>query len=369
MILKRCLKISEKKPWRVVDLGYQEPYAANTIYETVAKWVSEGKSPNTLIFLNPKDPYVCIGLHQDADKELDIEYVEEKKYPIIRRTQGGGSVFLDSGQLFYQYILKTSDVPADSSQLFKTLIEPVVDALNELKIPAVFKPLNDILVSGKKISGNGAGVLGEATILVGNVILDINTKEMARVLKTPNEKFRDKLAENISQWVTSLKKEFATPPSRELIIKTIIKSVEKRLGIKLESKGISQEEMDDWENTTKPTHQSKEWVFQPGASREKILRKIKIHGNLKLAEVSHKATKLVRVLATLKNNKIEDIAISGDFFVTPIETISKLEEKLMGVEINKEKISKIVNNIFSEKNVNSYGIPSIDFIDAISKLE
>ena len=99
--------------WRVIDLSYQEPWMAQTFYETVAVFVSKGKVPNSLLFVNPASPYVCVGYHQDPNKEVDLAYCQEKNYPIIRRSQGGGAVYLDDNQLFYQVIARTADVPAE----------------------------------------------------------------------------------------------------------------------------------------------------------------------------------------------------------------------------------------------------------------
>jgi lipoate-protein ligase A len=357
----------ENKTWRVVDLGFQEPYIANTLYESVAHEVSLGNSPNTILFVNPKDPYVCVGLHQDAKKEIDLDFVETHQYPIIRRTQGGGAVFLDSGQLFYQFILRSSDVPADTEQLFKWLLMPVVNALRDLGLPAEFKPINDILTSGRKISGNGAGVLEDATILVGNVICNINAQQMARVLKVPSEKFRDKLAQNISQWVTSLDQEMQSVPSRDVIIQSLTKHFESDLAIKLIKGSITQAEWDRWKGI-KEKHMSKKWVFQPGAAIEDIERKVKIHSDLKLVEVAHKGQKMVKITAILRENTIREILFSGDFFISPIEALESLQQKLIGVPLEKNAIFEVVAEVLDAPGVNRYGIPLQDFVDAILKL-
>jgi lipoate-protein ligase A len=361
------LMAKKKQTWRVVDLGYREPYIANTFYESVAHDVASGRSPNTILFVNPEDPYVCVGLHQDAKKEIDLDYITEKEYPIIRRTQGGGAVFLDSGQLFYQFILRTVDVPADTEQLFEWLLMPVVNALKEIGLPAQFKPVNDILTSSRKISGNGAGIIDDATILVGNVICSINSQEMARVLLVPSEKFRDKLAQNISQWVTSLDQEMKVVPSRDVLISTLTKHFESDLGISLEKAEITPSEWQRW-NKIKEKHPSKEWVFQPGAAKEEIERKVKIHSDLKLVEVAHKGQKMVKITATLQDNIVQDIIFSGDFFISPIETLDQLQQKLVGSPLEREIIETVVLQILESPKVNRYGIPPQDFIEAIMKL-
>ena len=161
--------------WRLIDLGFVEPYTAQTFYEAIAEAVHQGISPNTLILVQPASPYACIGYHQDLEKETDIEYLQKKGLPVIRRSQGGGATYLDRKQVFYQIIAKDSSViPRDVDQLFKRLLSVTVESYRRLGVPAEFKPLNDVVVEGRKISGNGAGMHESSTILVGNFIIDLD---------------------------------------------------------------------------------------------------------------------------------------------------------------------------------------------------
>lgn len=195
--------------WRLLDLGRVEPLKAQTFYEAVAHAVDLGRAPNTIILVQPSKPYVCIGFHQAIESELDLEYCRENNLRIIRRGQGGGAVYLDDGQLFCQVIArKTSpSIPRSTESLFEKMLEVTVYVYRMLGLNAVYKPINDVTVNEKKISGNGAGDYGENTvILVGNIILRLNYEGMCRVLKVPSEKFRDKIAKSMKEWVTSIER-------------------------------------------------------------------------------------------------------------------------------------------------------------------
>jgi len=52
--------------------------------------------PNTVLLVQPSAPYVCLGFHQELEKEIDVECCREKGLPIIRRSQGGGATYLDN---------------------------------------------------------------------------------------------------------------------------------------------------------------------------------------------------------------------------------------------------------------------------------
>ena len=114
-------------------------------------------------------------------------------------------------------------IPVTVEGIFKKLLGITVYVYRKLGLPAEFKVLNDVVVNGRKISGNGAGEFGDNTvILVGNIILDLDYDSMAHVLKVPSEKFRDKMVKSMREWVTSIKKELGYVPSSEQIKKLLV---------------------------------------------------------------------------------------------------------------------------------------------------
>ena len=130
--------------WRLLDLGRAEPLVAQAFYEAVAEAVHRDISPNTLILVQPDSPYACIGYHQSLEKEIDIEYIESEGLPVIRRSQGGGATYLDSGQVFYQIIAKNSPaLPRNVDKLFEKLLAVTVESYRQLGVDAEFKPLNE----------------------------------------------------------------------------------------------------------------------------------------------------------------------------------------------------------------------------------
>jgi lipoate-protein ligase A len=70
-----------------------------------------------------------------------------------------------------------------------------------------FKPVNDIIANGRKISGNGAAEIGDTQVLVGNFIVNFNFEMMSKVLRVPDEKFRDKVFKTLSENLTTIPRE------------------------------------------------------------------------------------------------------------------------------------------------------------------
>ena len=359
--------------WRLIDLVKAEPLMAQAFYEAVAHAVDTGLSPNTIILVQPSSPYVCLGFHQELEKEIDVEYCHIHNLPIIRRSQGGGATYLDSNQVFYQVVAKKESkvIPLAVERLFEKLLGVTVYVYRKMGLPAKFKALNDVIVHGRKISGNGAGEYGtNTTILVGNIILDLDYDSMAHVLKVPSEKFRDKMVKSMREWVTSLKKELGYTPPVQQIKKLLVEGYESVLGVRLIPSGINDMEKSIWEQQVKPRHLSHEWLHMPELRHEELAtgRAVKVADGVKIVEVAHKAKKLIRVRAELIGEKILDLLISGDFFMMPEDALPKLESRLKGATLNREEVLKRIREFYEKNKVQTPGIVPEDFAEAIMRL-
>ncbi|MCK4399629.1 hypothetical protein KAV46_01480 [Candidatus Bathyarchaeota archaeon] len=357
--------------WRLLDLGKAEPYTAQTFYEAVAEAVHRGLSPNTLILVQPASPYACIGYHQDLEKEIDLEFTEAEGLPVIRRSQGGGATYLDGNQVFYQLISRDSEaVPRSVDRFFEKALSVTVEGYRRLGVPAEYKPLNDVVVGGRKISGNGAGMHESASIMVGNFIMDLNYTLMARVLRVPDEKFRDKMASSMREWVSTLKRELGEAPPVEKVHDTYTAAFEELLGVELYREEPTEEEWKIFEEETKPRHTSREWLYMEAPpSQHRAGRAVKIAHDVKVVEADHKVAKLFRIRAEVKGNEILSAQVRGDFFALPKEAVYKFEEALTGVNLDESTISDVVNRFYDETDVQIPGISPGDFTAAIMKVK
>ncbi|MBS7655613.1 hypothetical protein KEJ50_03835 [Candidatus Bathyarchaeota archaeon] len=358
--------------WRLIDLGLLEPFKAQTFYEAVAFAVDKGLSLNTIILCQPESPYVCIGFHQELEKEVNIDYCRMNNLPIIRRSQGGGATYLDKNQIFYQIIARkeSSIIPSKIEEFFEKFLSVTVYVYRQLGLQAEFKALNDVIVNGKKISGNGAGQFGDNTvILVGNIILDLDYEAMAQVLKVPDEKFRDKMVKSMKEWVTSLKRELGYIPEASKIKSLLIQGYEKILGIKLISSKPTEEEEHVWGEEVKPKHLSREWLYQRGRPNIIQERTVKIADGVKVVQADYKAGKLIRVTAELIGERILNLTFSGDFFMIPENKLKDLEEKLKNLTLDKSSILEEIKAFYEENKVQTPGIKPEDFAEAVMKLK
>jgi lipoate-protein ligase A len=356
--------------WRLLNLGGLPPLEAQCLYEAVALAVDRGQAPNTIILCYPTRPYVCLGFHQELEKEIDVKFCQKQKLPIIRRPVGGGAVYLDSQQHFYQIVAGEDNplVPFEVDKFFERFLQATVHVYRALGVPATYKPINDIVVNERKISGNGAGKIGKAAVLIGNIILDLNYNAMAQVLRVPDEKFRDKLAKSMREWVSSLKQELGYIPSRDHINNLLTEGYEK-IGIKLDSGVLSDKEKEIFVKEVKPKHLSKEWLYMPEFRHPELdkRRVVKVAENVRIVEANYKAKKMIRVTMEIAFHKIRDILISGDFFMIPEQALPKLEEELVGSSIDRDEISNIIKQFYDKNKIQTSGIEPADFVEAIIK--
>jgi len=227
------------------------------IYHALARLNEE-----CLILTGTKQPYACIGFAQDLEKELNLNYCKENNIPYFRRETGGGTVYLDENQIFYQVIVRRDNplAPWHTEAFFRRFLKPVIRTLEQFGLKGRFVPINDLLVDDKKISGNGGGEIGECKVLIGNLLLDFDFDIMTSVLNAPNNDFRKRAHANMRENLTTISAQLGTVPSMEEIKKALISEYEKLLG------GLSpanlKDEVYDLMNELNERFSTEKWLFQ-----------------------------------------------------------------------------------------------------------
>jgi len=90
-------------------------------------------------------------------------------------------------------------------------------ALRQLGVAARLTPPNEIEVEGRRIAGTGAGQIGEAVVVVGNILFDFAYDAMARAWQVPSEEFRRLAVDGLRSCLTTLSRELsAAPPVEEV---------------------------------------------------------------------------------------------------------------------------------------------------------
>ncbi len=187
---------------RVIDAGSVTAWRSQALWHGIADAMGGADAP-VLSLCRPAEPYVGIGYHRRLD-ELDLPACVRLGLPVLRRQLGGGPVYLDSDQLFFQLTLPVGRAPRAVARLYAELLAPAVAALRALGVPAQLAGTNDIVAGDRKLSGTGAGQIGEAVVLVGNVMFGFPHERMSEVLAFPDESMRTEYLELLRDEIGTL---------------------------------------------------------------------------------------------------------------------------------------------------------------------
>ncbi|HPU49334.1 MAG TPA: lipoate--protein ligase family protein [Syntrophomonadaceae bacterium] len=183
------------------NLGAVSWWESQCFYHALAMLGREG-----LIICYPTTPYICLGLHDDLEQEIDVDYCRDQSLPLIRRETGGGVVYLDCRQLFFQLVLRRDNplLPLRRERFYPKFLQPAIKVYQSYGLPAYLRPPADLIAEGKKCSGNAAGDIGACTAYVGNLLLDFDFDTMSRVLRVPSPGFRQCLRKTMRDHMTTL---------------------------------------------------------------------------------------------------------------------------------------------------------------------
>ncbi|MCX5820519.1 MAG: biotin/lipoate A/B protein ligase family protein [Deltaproteobacteria bacterium] len=242
---------------------------SQSIYHALALLGREG-----LIICYPTTPYICLGLHDDLDYEIDQPYCRERGIPLLRREIGGGVVYLDDRQLFFQLVLRQDNplVPLRRHRFYEKFLQPAISVYRDLGIAAELKEPADIAAGGRKFSGNGSGDIGCCVAYVGNILLDFDFVTMSRALKVPDETYRRHLYRTMRANIVTLADCLECPVEYSPLAAGLIAGFQKQLG------DLSPREPDaELRETARRVGErltSREWLGLPG--RRPAGRKVKI---------------------------------------------------------------------------------------------
>lgn len=145
---------------------------------------------------------VIIGRNQNAEAEINRSFVEQHGIRVVRRNTGGGAVYHDMGNLNYSFITDAGDLQDRSAARFTA---PVVQALRGLGLDAESSGRNDILVSGKKVSGTAQQLLKGRILHHGTLLFDSDPEMIAGALNPDPTKFQSKSVQSVRSRVGSIR--------------------------------------------------------------------------------------------------------------------------------------------------------------------
>lgn len=146
-------------------------------------------------------PTVIIGRNQVMAAEVNLPYCRANGIRVFRRKSGGGCVYSDRGNLMVSCVMSGKDVPF----LFENYIRRLALCLRRAGLEAEVSGRNDILVSGKKVSGNAFFSIHGRNVMHGTLLFDCNPEQLENALTPSGTKLQSKGVSSVRQRVGCLR--------------------------------------------------------------------------------------------------------------------------------------------------------------------
>jgi len=246
--------------WRLLQTGFKNAFSNMAIDKAILVVNSEGKVPPTVRFYGWLPPAISIGYFQSLVDEVDVQACERFGVDYVRRITGGGAVFHEK-ELTYSIVVPEShpEIPKHIMKSYERICGAVMKGLYQLGIESDYVPINDIVASGRKISGNAQTRKFETVLQHGTVLLDVDVDKMFSLLKVPNEKIKDKLITNVKQRVTSVKHFLGNDVSFKEVAKAMKIGFEEEFHVELIEEKLSKEELALTKRFEKECFSTMEW--------------------------------------------------------------------------------------------------------------
>lgn len=172
-----------------------------TYYLAAEEYVARNMPAGEYFFMWQVKPTVIFGRNQLIENEVNMEYCRAHGIRTFRRKSGGGCVYADMNNIMFSYV--TPDV--DVSLTFSKYVGMVVEMLRKLGLPAVASGRNDIMIEGRKVSGNAFYHIPGRSIVHGTMLYDTDMQNMVGAITPSDEKLVSKGIRSVRQHITLLK--------------------------------------------------------------------------------------------------------------------------------------------------------------------
>jgi len=290
-------------------------------------------------------PSIIVGKHQNTLAEINIDYVKENNIDVVRRLSGGGAVFHDLGNLNFTFI---KNVNKEGNLVdFKKYTQPVIAVLNHLGVDAKFEGRNDIMINGRKVSGNAEHVFKRRVLHHGTLLFSSVMADLSQALKVNPLKYQDKGVKSVRSRVTNISEHLPHKMSviefHDKIFNFMVDSEEDAVLYE-----YTPEDIKNINQLVEKKYKTWEWNFgySPKYNFEKLIRTN--GGNLEIH-------------LNVEKGIIVDLKIFGDFFGE--KDIVEIEKLLINKKHHEKEIRQILEKIDFKKYFHNISIT--EFISSI----
>lgn len=291
-----------------------------------------------VLILWQNEPTIVVGKNQNTYEELNLGYVDKNNIKVVRRMSGGGAVYHDLGNLNYTIIKNDGQLYKNDFSFFAL---PVISCLKKLGVSSTFDGRNDILIDGKKFSGNAQYFFKSKILHHGTLLFSSDLTVLSQALQVKKEKIESKGIKSVKSRVTNISDYLKEVIPLSEFRKSLTKSMFGENDNSIQNYRLSDEDVSSIMQIRNSKYNTWEWNFgySPQMSYKKEIRFDA--GNISLT-------------MDIKEGRIYTCKLYGDFF--EVKSIEELERLLTGERYDKTQLESLLLNvniseyIFSLKN-------------------
>ena len=199
---------------------YIETGSTDIFYNLAAEhyFAARKKLGETAFLMWRTTPALVVGKYQNTLEEIRQDYADAHGIQVARRLSGGGTIYADLGGWMFTFIRQD-----DSEAIqFRQYTQPIMDALRALDVPAGFNGRNDLLIDGRKFSGNAQYKLTGSTVHHGTLMFDVDIGQMVAATSVADEKIISKSIRSVRERVTNISEHLKEPMDAEAFKRHLI---------------------------------------------------------------------------------------------------------------------------------------------------
>jgi lipoate-protein ligase A len=314
--------------WRYVDLGAVDAFQNNAQMAVLSRSTAEQRMPTLQTSVWGRT-HLNVGWFDDVDATLDLARCEELGVQVIRRPfAGGGTAFYDAGcALMFGVMFPKGQGHDELDEEIERMKPTVLDALRRIGLHDVeFKGSADLRWErDRKLGGISAGDFGRVVSVGGFLnIRPPNLDLYLKVVRVPDEKFKDKLVSDMREYVCTAEEVAGREVSYEAFRDSLLQSLDKA-GISLQPRGLSDVEQGALAKISNRIA-TDDSIRRISSDRFRAEAPV----GSKVGFGNHKGKKLARAGVAVDGERIVAAMMAGDMHVAPPDTLDRVADALAG---------------------------------------
>jgi len=299
-----------------------DPYYNMALDEYVVRSLDPN---NDYFYFYQNKPTVVIGKNQNTIEEVNSDYVKQNDIIVVRRMSGGGAVYHDLGNINFSFVV---DYRKEDFNSLERFAKAIIKALGKLGVKAEFSGRNDIILDGKKFSGNAQYLSKGRLLHHGTLLFDSDLSILTKALNVKNDKISSKGIKSVKSRVTNLKDYFKEDICAKQFKELLLKYVFEVEGDALKEYVLTPKDLKNIKKLRDEKYSTWDWNY--GYSPKFDLTRSKRFPGGK-----------VEINLNVRDGGISDIKFYGDFMSK--KDVSQLEGNLVGIKFKKDEIKKVLS--------------------------